>query len=60
MRIDGAPALVNLQGYQVEFKDSLEAALKSPQELVALIVAMEKQRNTPDTPSDDRRRQVRR
>lgn len=53
VRIDGAPALVNLQGYQVEFKDSLEAALKTPQELVALIVAMEKQRNTPDTPSDD-------
>jgi len=52
VRIDGAPALVNLQGYQVEFKESLDAVMKSPQELVALIVAMEKQRNTPDLPSD--------
>ncbi len=52
VRIDGAPALVNLQAYQIEFKNSLDATLKNPQRLVALVVAMEKQRNTPDTPSD--------
>ena len=53
VRIDGAPALVNLQAYQVEFKESLDAAMKSPRELVALVVAIEKQRNAPDTPSDE-------
>lgn len=52
VRVDGAPGLINLQAYQIEFKDSLDAAMKNPRELVALIVAMEKQRNTPDTPSD--------
>jgi mono/diheme cytochrome c family protein len=53
VRIDGAPALVNLQAYQIEFKESLDAVMKSPRELVALIVAMEKQRNNGDTPSDE-------
>jgi len=52
VRIDGAPALINLQAYQVEFKESLDAVMKNPGELVALIVAMEKQRNSPNTPSD--------
>jgi mono/diheme cytochrome c family protein len=51
VRVDGAPAMVNLQGYQVELKESLDAALKSPARLLALIVAMEKARNTPDTPA---------
>ena len=51
VRVDGAPAMVDLQGYQVELKDSLDAALKSPAKLLALIVAMEKARNTPDTPA---------
>src|SRR5215475_11290531 len=51
VRIDGAPALVDLQGYQMEFKDSLDATLKDPGKLLALIVAMEKQQNLPDTPS---------
>jgi hypothetical protein len=51
VRIDGAPAMVNLQGYQVEFKESLDAALKSPEELLALIVAMEKQQDASGTPS---------
>src|SRR5581483_10417683 len=27
VRVDGAPSLINLQAYQVEFKDSLDAAL---------------------------------
>ena len=51
VRIDGAPATVNLQQYQVEFKDSLDATLHSPEKLLALIIAMEKQQNTSDTPS---------
>ena len=51
-RIDGAPGLVNLQGYQVEFKQSLDAVMKNPRELLALVVAIDKQRNAPDTPSD--------
>jgi hypothetical protein len=51
VRIDGAPALVNLQAYQSEFKESLDATLKRPAKLVALIAAMEKQQNAPDAPS---------
>lgn len=51
LRIDGAPAMVDLQGYQMEFKASLEAALKSPEKLLSLIVAMDKQQNMADTPS---------
>ena len=34
--------MVDLQGYQVELKESLDAALKNPAKLLALIVAMEK------------------
>lgn len=52
VRIDGAPALVNLQAYQVEFKESLDATMKNPRELVSLVIAMEKQRNAPGTPSE--------
>jgi mono/diheme cytochrome c family protein len=52
LRIDGAPALVNLQGYQMEFKDSLDAVMKSPRDVVALVIAMEKQRNASGTPSE--------
>jgi mono/diheme cytochrome c family protein len=39
--IDGAPSLVNLQSYQVEFKDSLDATLRSPAKAVALAIAMD-------------------
>jgi mono/diheme cytochrome c family protein len=53
VRIDGAPAMVDLQGYQVEFKESLDAALKSPTKLLALVVAIEKGRNSPDTPASE-------
>src|SRR5262245_5524876 len=53
LRIDGAPSLVNLQGYQLEFKDSLDAALKSPEKLLSLIVAMDKQQSLPDTPAGE-------
>jgi len=51
-RIDGAPALVDLQTYQVEFKDSLDAVMKNPQALLALVVAMDKQQNPPDPASE--------
>jgi hypothetical protein len=43
--------MVDLQGYQMELKESLAAAWKNPTKLLALIVAMEKARNTPDTPA---------
>jgi hypothetical protein len=51
VRIDGAPATINLQQYQVEFKDSLDATLRSPQQLLDLIVAMERQQDPSNTPS---------
>lgn len=41
LRIDGAPAMIDLQGYQVEFLDSLDATLKDPAALLALVLAME-------------------
>jgi hypothetical protein len=41
VRIDGAPGLIDLEGYQVEFQQSLDATLKDPAALVALVVAME-------------------
>lgn len=53
VRVDGAPGMVNLQGYQVEFKDSLDAALKSPRKLLALIAAMERLQNAADAPSQE-------
>ncbi len=53
LRIDGAPALINLQGYQIEFADSLNATLNEPRKLLALVIAMEKDRNAADTPSLD-------
>ena len=49
LRIDGAPALINLQGYQIEFADSLDATLKSPQKLLALVMAIERQQNVTGT-----------
>jgi mono/diheme cytochrome c family protein len=51
VRVDGAPAMVNLQQYQVEFKNSLDATLHSPEKLIALIVAMEREQRPSDTPS---------
>jgi hypothetical protein len=42
LRIDGAPSLVDLQGYQVEFKDSLDATLRDPAKLIALVIAMDR------------------
>jgi cytochrome c5 len=42
IRLDGAPGMIDLQSYQVEFQQSLDAVLKDPAALVALAVAMEK------------------
>ncbi|HTM50215.1 MAG TPA: di-heme-cytochrome C peroxidase [Bryobacteraceae bacterium] len=47
LRIDGAPALINLQGYQIEFRDSLDATLKDPKKLFTLLVAMSRQQKAP-------------
>jgi hypothetical protein len=51
VRIDGAPATVNLQQYQVEFKQSLDAALHNPEKLLALALAIEREENASGTPS---------
>jgi len=51
VRLDGAPALINLQQYQIEFKESLDATLHSPEKLLALIVALEREQNQSDVPS---------
>jgi len=53
LRIDGAPGLIDLEAYQVEFQESLDATLKDPRALLALIVAMDRQHKMPDTPSAD-------
>lgn len=49
--IDGAPSLINLQAYQVEFKDSLEATLRDPVKILALAVATERDLRASDTPA---------
>ena len=51
LRIDGAPSLIDLQAYQVEFKESLEATLGDPRKLVSLVTAMERDRLAPDVPA---------
>jgi hypothetical protein len=53
VRIDGAPALIDLQGYQVEFQASLDATLKDPRALLALVIAMDRKEKMADTPSAD-------
>jgi hypothetical protein len=42
LRIDGAPSLVDLESYQVEFKESFEATLRDPSKAVALAIAMDR------------------
>ncbi|MDE3199125.1 MAG: hypothetical protein KGN84_22440 [Acidobacteriota bacterium] len=49
--IDGAPSLIDLQGYQIELKDSLEATLKNPAKTIALIVEIDREMRAADTPS---------
>jgi len=50
LRIDGAPSLVDLQSYQLELKDSLDAALQDPAKLVALVIAIDREQHAGDTP----------
>ena len=51
LRIDGTPGMINLQGYQMEFRDSLNDTMKNPQKVLALVIAMERKENR-DTPSE--------
>ncbi|MGA8579822.1 MAG: hypothetical protein WB579_14135, partial [Bryobacteraceae bacterium] len=51
VRIDGGPSLIDLQAYQVEFQESLDAAMKDPRALLALVVAMDQKEKMADTPS---------
>jgi hypothetical protein len=51
VRIDGAPSLVDLQSYQVEFKDSLDATLRDPTKAVALAIAIVHDLHAGDNPS---------
>ncbi len=48
--IDGAPALIDLQGYQVEFRDSFEATLRDPVKIAKLVIAMDHDSGAGDTP----------
>ena len=51
VRVDGAPGMVNLQQYQIEFKESLDATLHSPEKLLALIAALEREKDPSQAPS---------
>lgn len=51
--IDGAPSLVDLQSYQVEFKDSLDATLRDPLKALALVRAVDRELQVGDTPPTD-------
>ncbi len=51
LRIDGAPSLVDLQSYQLELKDSLDAALRDPAKAVALVIAIDHDQHAGDTPT---------
>jgi cytochrome c1 len=53
VRIDGAPAMIDLQAYQVEFQASLDATMRNPKALLALVIAMDQNRKMADTPSAD-------
>lgn len=51
MLIDGAPSLVDLQTYQVELKNSLDATLRDPVKVVALVIAIDRDQHASDTPA---------
>jgi hypothetical protein len=40
--IDGAPSLVNLQAYQMEFKESLDATMHDPVKVFTLVLAIDR------------------
>lgn len=48
--IDGAPALIDLQTYQVEFKDSVDATVRDPVKIFALVAAVDRDLHIGDTP----------
>jgi hypothetical protein len=50
LRVDGAPSLINLQGYQLELKDSLDATLRDPLKAVELAIAIDREQHAGDTP----------
>jgi len=58
--IDGAPGLIDLEAYQVEFQESLDATMKDPPALLALVVAMDQKENMADSPSAEGRGTIRR
>jgi hypothetical protein len=51
VQIDGAPSLVDLETYQIEFKDSLDATLRDPSKAVALAAAIIHDLHTGDSPT---------
>ena len=52
--IDGAPSLLNLQAYQLELKDSLDATLKNPAKTMALVVEIDREMRAADTPTPEK------
>jgi mono/diheme cytochrome c family protein len=50
LRVDGAPSLVDLQSYQMEFRDSLDVTLHDPRKWGALVFAMVRDLDASDTP----------
>jgi hypothetical protein len=48
--VDGAPSLIDLEGYQIELKDSLDATLRDPRKAIALILALDRGSKASDTP----------
>jgi hypothetical protein len=51
--IDGAPSHVDLQAYQVEFKESFEATMHDPIKLAALVVAINRALLAGETPTTE-------
>jgi len=51
VRVDGAPSLVDLQSYQVELKESLDATLRDPVKAVALAIAIVRDLHAGESPS---------
>jgi len=51
--IDGAPSHVDLQAYQMEFKDSFEATIRDPVKLAALVVAFNRDLLAGQSPSNE-------
>ena len=52
--IDGAPSLIDLQAYQVELKDSLDATLKNPARTLEVVIELDREMRAGDTPASDK------